>query len=149
KGGADLADTDIRVLGAGHHVDAVAHAPKGKGDPDVLHVHELVDQQGEVEHKAVRGQPGDDHVHAVDVVGGRVLEQLAQVGDLLGGQLLGEVVRDDLDVHALALEPACGLEIVRGGGVEAEGAGVLVDAEPEQGGFLCVQGHAAFSHLVH
>ena len=82
-------------------MDAVGHAAQGEDHLDLLHVHELVDQQGEVGHELVRGHLGDDHVHAVDIVRLGILEQFAEIGDLLGGQFMGQEVGDDLDVHAL------------------------------------------------
>jgi len=44
-------------------------SPMAKQHPKVFHLQELVDEQGEVAHVFVGRRLGDDHFHAVDVMG--------------------------------------------------------------------------------
>ena len=60
---------------------------------------------------------------------------------LLGGQILGDEIRDDVQPRPLPQQPGCGKEIVTRGGREQQPAGILIDAEHHQRGLFMGKCH--------
>jgi len=75
---------------------------------------------------------GDGNVDAVDVEDGARFDQLVEQRDLFGGQFLGEKIGDGIEVGAMFEEEGGGPQVADGGRIEAQAAGVLVEAEHHQ-----------------
>ena len=136
EGSADDAHVHFRSPAAGHELDSVAHAPDGEEDAHVFHIHQFVDEQGEISDVGVQIHFGHHHADAADGVRGGGLDELRKNGHLFGGQLPVHDFTDGFQLHALGLEPGRGLEIVLRGGVEGEAPGVLEDAKAHDGGLV-------------
>ena len=96
-----------------HEIDFVLHLSKGENHAEVLHLHELVHQHGEVADIFLAADLAKDHLNPVDHVGGGRLGEIAEDPHLFGGQLARQHVRNQVGVGSLLGEPSRGSVVVR------------------------------------
>ncbi len=77
------------------------------------------------------------------VLGGR-FQQLVQQGNLFGGHLPGEHIRDQVDIGPLRQEMGGGQQVFGGGGGKGKGPGVFIDPQGHEGGLVRGQGDPLF-----
>ena len=147
QGRAYPSHVHIRSAAPGHHVNPIHHESHGEEHPDALHVQQLVGEQREIVDVAVQAHFGHDHAYSVDLVGGGGFQQIVEQGHLFGIEFVAEQLPDDHQIHALALEPAPDSEVFLRCGGKGEGARVLEQPQPQDGGLVGLQRDAAGHEL--
>ncbi len=127
--GQYLADMHLRDARTADHEDAALHAHRQDEHVEVLHVLELVGENGDIADIVSGGGMGDAHVDAVDIDRLHRVDELFEQCHLVAGQLLDQGVGDGIEVGAATEQEGARLVVAAGGGVEEQAAGVLVEAE--------------------
>ena len=132
----DGTDIDIGYSASGDQIGTSTHGSNGEQHVKILHGQEAFDDQGEIIDVIGQRQGGNDHRDILDVDAAGILDQIVQVANLLGGEVVADKLRDDVEFGPFFQEPGGRPHIVRRGGHMGERTGVLIDAEAEYGGLL-------------
>ena len=136
----DLSHVHILQPAASHKVYLVLHLCQGEDHIQILHFHELVDQDGEISNVFFSCHRGDDHLDPINHARRRRSGEIVQQPDLLGGEFPGEHVGNEIVIGPLFRKPCSGEKILRFCGRERERARIFMNAQAHDGGLVCRNG---------
>ena len=101
EGGRDLSHIHFLDPAPGNQINSVFHLGQGKEDVDILHVFQLMDQEGKVSDVFAPKRPWPLPPRPLYHVPGGALDQFIEQGDLVRGQLPGNQARHDIQIGSL------------------------------------------------
>ncbi len=105
---------DLRQARTPDDENPLLHAHSDDQGRKILHIPELVGEHRQVADKAVDGGMGQGHVDAADVEHGAGIDQLVEQGNLFGGEILLEIIGNQVEIGAMFPQIGGGLEVAHG-----------------------------------
>ena len=143
---------DIELPGAGaadHRRARAAQGEDAQGHVQTQHLHETADDVGEHGHALVRVLDAQPQAQATELAGLGFLQHAAEEVQVAGIQGAGQVTRHHVQIRPVLQQEGRHARVPGGGGGVGEGAGVVVDAEQEEGGVDGRQGQVPGLDLLH